>query len=99
MHEDLRHTLALLVTELIANAVRHAGLRADQRIVFFARLRDDFVHVEIADPGAGFDPERVDDGYGLRLLRKLASRWGVDGDKGCRVWFELDRRPRRFGRS
>lgn len=100
LHEDLRHTVALLVTELIANAVRHAGLADDQRVVLFARLCDDHVRVELADPGPGFDPDAVaQPGYGLRLLDKLASAWGVDRQKGCRVWFEVDRRRRRFERS
>ena len=38
LHEDVEHTVTLLATEIVGNAVRHAGLRADQRIVFFARL-------------------------------------------------------------
>jgi hypothetical protein len=53
----------------------------------------------VADPGIGFDPDRVEtDGYGLKLLAKLAGRWGVDSTKGCRVWFEVDRSSRRIGR-
>jgi O-antigen ligase len=35
-------------------------------------------------------------------LPLLAGRWGVDCSKGCRVWFEVDRRsrgPGRFGRE
>jgi two-component sensor histidine kinase len=103
LHEDIEHTVALLATELVGNAIRHASLRADQRIVFFARLNDDFARVEVADPGAGFDPASIEsEGYGLKLLGALASRWGVDCTKGCRVWFEVDRRqraPRRFGRT
>jgi two-component sensor histidine kinase len=103
LNEDIEHTVTLLATEVVGNAVRHASLRSDQRIVFFARLNDDFARVEVADPGAGFDPEHVEtDGYGLKLLAKLAARWGVDSTKGCRVWFEVDRRSRgggRFGRA
>ena len=103
LNEDIEHTVTLLATEVVGNAVRHASLRSDQRIVFFARLNDDFARVEVADPGGGFDPERVEtDGYGLKLLAKLAARWGVDSTKGCRVWFEVDRRSRgggRFGRT
>jgi signal transduction histidine kinase len=102
LHEDIEHTVTLLATEIVGNAVRHAALRPDQRIVFFARLNDDFARVEVADPGTGFEPATVKtEGYGLRLLGTLASRWGVDGAKGCRVWFEVDRRQRgagRFGR-
>ena len=98
LNEDIEHTVTLLATEVVGNAVRHASLRSDQRIVFFARLNDDFARVEVADPGAGFDPDRVEtDGYGLKLLAKLAARWGVDSTKGCRVWFEVDRRSRGGG--
>ena len=103
LSEDIAPTVTLLATEVVSNAVRHAGLRSDQRIVFFARLSDDFARVEVADPGMGFDPDHVQtDGYGLKLLAKLAGRWGVDSKKGCRVWFEVDRsssRPGRFDRD
>jgi two-component sensor histidine kinase len=101
LHEDVEHTVTLLATEMVGNAVRHAGLRGDQRIVFFARLGEDYARVEVADQGRGFDPETVEsEGFGLRLLSKLASRWGVDcTDRGCKVWFEVDRRSRRFRRS
>jgi anti-sigma regulatory factor (Ser/Thr protein kinase) len=101
LHEDVEHTVTLLATEIVGNAVRHAGLRTDQRIVFFARLSEDFARVEVADQGDGFDPETIKtEGYGLRLLAKLASRWGVDcNDRGCKVWFEVDRRSGRFRRA
>jgi serine/threonine-protein kinase RsbW len=98
--EDIAHTVLLLSTEIVGNAVRHAKLDADQRIVFFARLQPDFARIEVADPGVGFDPELVDpSGFGLRLLRKLAARWGVDRERGCKVWFEVDRRRGRFDRG
>jgi len=101
LHVDVEHTVTLLATEVVGNAVRHAGLRTDQRIVFFARLAEDFAHVEVADQGGGFEPETVEtEGYGLRLLSKLASRWDVEcTDRGCKVWFEVDRRSGRFVRS
>jgi anti-sigma regulatory factor (Ser/Thr protein kinase) len=101
LHEDVGHTVTLLATEIVGNAVRHAGLRGDQRIVFFARLAEDFARVEVADQGDGFDPETVrTEGFGLRLLSKLASRWGCDcTDRGCKVWFEVDRRSGRFRRA
>lgn len=98
--EDIAHTVLLLSTEVVGNAVRHALLDDDQRIVFFARLQPDYARVEVADPGHGFDPDTTDgDGFGLRLLSKLAARWGVDCDRGCKVWFEVDRRSRRFDRA
>jgi anti-sigma regulatory factor (Ser/Thr protein kinase) len=98
--EDLQHTVDLLATELIANAVRHAGLRPGQQITFAARFIGDFIRVEVHDPGPGFDPERSrgGKGFGLRMVDKLASRWGVEAGPGTRVWFEVDRRTRRFDR-
>jgi two-component sensor histidine kinase len=90
----------LLSTEVVANAIRHAGLSPDQRIVFFARVQGDFARIEVADPGPGFEPHNIDDeGFGLRLLDKLAARWGVETDRGCKVWFEIDRRSGRFARG
>lgn len=99
--EDLEHTVDLLSTELIANAVRHAELRPDQAITFAARFVADFVRVEVHDPGPGFDPDMSLNGrgFGLRMVDKLASRWGVDDRDGTRVWFEVDRRSRRFDRG
>jgi anti-sigma regulatory factor (Ser/Thr protein kinase) len=99
--DDLEHTVSLLSTELIGNALRHARLVDDQRITFAARFVSDRVRVEVHDPGPGFDPDEHMDGrgYGLRMVDKLATRWGVETDDGTRVWFEIDRRRRRFDRD
>jgi anti-sigma regulatory factor (Ser/Thr protein kinase) len=100
---DLDHTVSLLTSELVGNAVRHAGAaHPTERIVFHARLSPDHVRVEVADHGSGFDPEirHETSGFGLRLVDKLASRWGVERTaRGCRVWFEVDRRSGRFERD
>lgn len=100
---DLDHTITLLASEVVANCVRHAGMRADDRIVFVARLLPDSVVVEVADTGRGFDPEvrHHADGYGLRLIDQLATRWGTERTAvGTKVWFEVDRnRPQRFERA
>lgn len=99
MTEDVGHAVDLLATELVANAVRHAQVPEGAHIVFFAHLEEDFARVEVADPGPGFDPDAVQRGFGLRLVEKVASAWGVDGTRGCRVWFEVDRRTRKFRRA
>ena len=101
LDEDVSHTVTLLTTELIANALRHSGMDpASDRIVFFGRLAPDLVRIEVGDSGPGFDPgEHGEGGFGFRLLNKLASRWGCErSGQGFRVWFEVDRRRRRFGR-
>ncbi len=98
---DLDHTVCLLVSEVVTNAIRHAGMGEHDRMVLAARLADDWVRVEVRDPGPGFDPDihHGAPGYGLRMLDMLSARWGVDrDDQGTRVWFEIDRRRRRFPR-
>src|SRR3954453_19237049 len=99
LEEDLEHAVTLLTTEVVANSVRHAvGTR---EIHVAATVEPGFVRVEVLDAGPGFDPEvRHDsDGYGLRLVDKLATRWGVERARGTLVWFEVDRRRRRFDRE
>jgi anti-sigma regulatory factor (Ser/Thr protein kinase) len=100
MDDDLTHTVTLLTTELIANAIHHAGMDpGNDRIVFFGRMQPDLVHIEIGDSGPGFEPGGPKGGLGMRLLDKLASRWGCErSGQGFRVWFEVDRRRRRFQR-
>jgi two-component sensor histidine kinase len=99
---DMDHTVCLLVSEIVTNSIRHAGMAPDERVVLAARLREDWVRIEVRDSGKGFDPDVRHDasGFGLRMLDMLASRWGVDTDRdGTRVWFEVDRRRRRFQRA
>ena len=101
LDEDVSHTVTLLTTELIANALNHAGMDpAQDRIVFFGRMAPDLVRIEVGDSGPGFErDDHGDDGFGMRLLNKLASRWGCErSGQGFRVWFEVDRRRRRFAR-
>jgi anti-sigma regulatory factor (Ser/Thr protein kinase) len=97
---DLDHTVSLLATELVTNSVRHVEGPGDVRLE--ATLTDGFARVEVTDTGPGFDPEVRNEvnGFGLRLVDKLASRWGVErADDATTVWFEVDRRRRRFDRD
>jgi anti-sigma regulatory factor (Ser/Thr protein kinase) len=88
-------TLTLLVSELVSNAVMHSQAPPGSGIVLSARLLDrGAVRVEVVDQGHGFDvpprkPAQENGGYGLFLVEKQASRWGVDRVGGTRVWFEL----------
>ncbi|UGS34050.1 ATP-binding protein [Capillimicrobium parvum] len=96
---DLDHTVNLLTSEIVTNSVRHC--RVPKEIRLEAVLDDGFARVAVIDQGPGFDPDvrHHANGFGLRLVDKLASRWGVDhDDDGTRVWFEVDRRRRRFDR-
>lgn len=85
----------LLVSELVTNSVRHAGLSPRDWVRVLVEVDDDTVHVEVADPGMGFDGKvrtpvtGATGGYGLYLVSELSSRWGVRHDGATAVWFEL----------
>jgi len=88
-------TLALLVSELVSNAVLHSDAPPRSGIALRARvLGERAVRVEVIDNGSGFapeprDPARAIGGFGLFLVNSQAARWGVDREGGTRVWFEL----------
>jgi anti-sigma regulatory factor (Ser/Thr protein kinase) len=90
--EDLR----LLVTELVTNGVRHGSERGPVTVSVIAA--DEKVRVEVSDCGRGFSPPAApmprgdgSGGWGLQLVDRVATTWGVDvKDKTC-VWLELAR--------
>ena len=91
---ELMQIVALLASELVSNAVRHA--RAEWVELCFG-VATRHVRVEVADDGNGFagTPRPPDagraGGWGLYIVARLASRWGVMEGGGTRVWFEIDR--------
>lgn len=93
--DDLCRTIKLLVSELVTNSVRHAGLQSNDTIEVSVAASDDRVRVEVDDPGRGFTPKvpepdpQQESGWGLVLTSRLAERWGVADDGGARVWFEI----------
>jgi serine/threonine-protein kinase RsbW len=84
----------LLVSELVTNSVRHAGLPADGVVHVGAELTGGMLRLEVDDAGtAGTVAPRVpsrDGGFGLHLVEALAHRWGVTREGFTRVWIELD---------
>jgi anti-sigma regulatory factor (Ser/Thr protein kinase) len=86
------HTLRLLVSEVVTNAVLHSDAPASIPILLDAGADSDRVRVAVADGGRCFTPSdaaRAHGGWGLRLVGKEALRWGVDDLGGTVVWFEL----------
>jgi anti-sigma regulatory factor (Ser/Thr protein kinase) len=87
--------LRLIVSELVTNVVRHAGLDAHQELEVRGVVGEGRVRVEVSDPGTGFEPD-VDpspdrgSGWGLYILDRLAHRWGTVRNEPNVVWFELD---------
>ena len=90
--EDMR----LLVTELVTNGVRHGSERGPVGVS--VAMSDGKVRVEVTDAGRGFSPPAApmphadgSGGWGLQLVDRVATTWGVDvADRTC-VWFELAR--------
>ena len=91
--------VVLLVSELVTNSVRHAGLDASQPLQLSVAADGDLVRLAVRDPGPGFrppapptDPGHVG-GWGLVLVDQLAEKWGVEHDEGTTVvWAELRRK-------
>ncbi|MDP9417399.1 MAG: ATP-binding protein, partial [Actinomycetota bacterium] len=88
---ELCDSAALVVTELVANGVRHAGTPLIMRLMPIAQG----IRLEIADDSSrevrARDAKLLDEGgRGLFLVDALAERWGVDAHPaGKRVWAEI----------
>jgi anti-sigma regulatory factor (Ser/Thr protein kinase) len=87
----------LLTSELVSNAVRHAGHTSDDDpIELTVSVDARTLRVSVRDLGPGFDPKAPlvrseEGGWGLSLVRRLSSHWGVtSADDGTDVWFEID---------
>jgi anti-sigma regulatory factor (Ser/Thr protein kinase) len=93
---SLSQSLILLVSEVVSNAVRHSAGDPGAAIDLVASFGAETIRVTVTDAGEGFtprprDPVRTHDGYGLYLLEKVATRWGVESCGDTKVWFELPR--------
>jgi CheY-like chemotaxis protein/anti-sigma regulatory factor (Ser/Thr protein kinase) len=81
----------LVVTELVTNAVVHAGSQCDLRV----QLRDGVLRLEVDDEGGGTpDLQRSSDseehGRGLFLVSAMSMSWGIGPTPaGKTVWAEL----------
>jgi anti-sigma regulatory factor (Ser/Thr protein kinase) len=93
-HADLADDAALVVTELVTNAVTHAGSSCELRLV----IGPHSLRIEVADGGSGTpDPlppsATRNHGRGLHMIDAVASAWGVQPEAGGGklVWAELRR--------
>ncbi len=95
--QELLDDARLLASEVVTNAVRHSGAAAGATVELEVAASADRVRVDVTDEGDGFTPrprtayQSKGSGWGLHLVQRLASRWGVDGQPQPRVWFELER--------
>lgn len=77
---------ALVATELIANAVQHAEART---VAVSVEHRGLTVRVGVSHPAKSPLGE-VTPGFGLRIVERLAQKWGSNFEAGeLTVWFEI----------
>ena len=93
----MRQRLALLLSELVTNAIQHGGAGEHETIQVRLRSTAKRVRVEVHDPGPrGGEPhdrlETETGGFGLLLVDRLADGWGRETTDtgGSLAWFELD---------
>jgi anti-sigma regulatory factor (Ser/Thr protein kinase) len=98
--EDVLSDISLLVTELVANGVRHGGAHSGTELHVVFEGRPAVLHVEVVNPDD--TPVQVGQrtpdltgggGLGLHIVERLASRWGVRNGARTAVWFEVDCPP------
>jgi anti-sigma regulatory factor (Ser/Thr protein kinase) len=92
----VRADVLLLVTELVTNAVRHAGAGPDRPVQVELLHEPGLVAGAVVDDGPGYTWRPTASagteagGWGLLLVERIADRWGVEGTtSGSRVWFEI----------
>ncbi|MFE0763090.1 SpoIIE family protein phosphatase [Streptomyces smyrnaeus] len=85
----------LLVSELVTNAVVHAGTSVEVECRYAAGV----VYAEVADRHpARRVAAQGEEGHGLRLVGALAKEWGISYRRDRKaVWFQLGPAPHTFG--
>ncbi|WP_351231059.1 ATP-binding protein [Streptomyces sp. NPDC002133] len=96
---EITETAALLLSEVVSNAVRHAdGIVIEVTVALDEAAGGITGAVFDTEPGmgggarSGDEPaDAMETGRGLDLLEALAGSWGVTtvGDRGKWVWFQL----------
>jgi anti-sigma regulatory factor (Ser/Thr protein kinase) len=92
----VRDDVMLLVSELVSNAVLHAGAGPERPLQVQVLRGPRWVIVTVSDEGPGFtwrpkpEPGNESGGWGLFLVDQIADCWGVECTAGgARVWFEI----------
>ena len=93
----------LLVSELVTNSIRHAGLGPEDDIVIAVSWSGRVLRVIVWDrtidatlspvAGAFRPPPGAESGWGLFLVDHIASRWGTSLDRRAGYWLELEPAP------
>jgi anti-sigma regulatory factor (Ser/Thr protein kinase) len=93
--DSFAYPAVLATSELVTNAVLHAGTRVDLCV----EITDGTLRVEVVDYGDGCPvysrvASDADRGRGLMVVSRVATRWGVDLESDRKsIWFELPSSP------
>ena len=87
---------ALVISELLSNALQHAGPLPDSAVRVAWQLDTDSVRISVSDGGGPTRPELGEPGQyttggrGLRIVARLSRSWGIGSDDdGTTVWAEI----------
>ena len=95
LSDEVRDDARIIVSELVTNGIRH-GAGDDGWVRLVVRREQDLLRIEVTDSDGSDtrphiperDPERTS-GWGLMLVERLASQWGVSAGGVTTVWCEL----------
>jgi two-component sensor histidine kinase len=82
--EPVREDVALVATELLGNAVRHAASLPDGRLAVDWGVGELGVEISVTDGGGATRPAVLEaaltstGGRGLSIVESVATRWGVE---------------------
>ena len=100
IYESVVGDAALVVSELLSNAIRHAAPLPGSKVRVAWTLNDDALRVAVSDAGAGPLPRvtqaspAAPGGRGLGIVETLSDRWGVLRDEDeTTVWAVLTAAP------
>ncbi len=92
--DDTLADLKLALTEACSNSVRHAYSDGEGHVEISFELREDRLVVEVADDGAGFEPdgagrelggaELTEGGLGIAIIRSIADEVEIGGGENGR---------------
>ena len=91
---SLVSNVLIVLTELVTNSVRHGSLSPEHGVDVEIRVDQRSLTLSVCDPGPGLDPDVIPEpkeegGWGLILVDRLSTRWGVTVNDHTCVWAEF----------